>query len=773
MRRIRLVIADRRPVVLQGFASLFAAESDFEVVASCLDGASCLEAVRNLAPDVVLVEDGFSDVTASEMLAVADAENLPTRLVFYTASVARGDLAAAIAAGACNAISMRAKPETVLKSLRLVAPRPDRGPAENGAFGEDVLAVLTVEERKIMRLVAYGLSNKEIARQLNAPPGTIKADLDRIFQKLQIKNRRELAALALSRLSGGIGALAALIFVALDDVHAAHPNAAGHTFTDTFTVMAADGTAEVVTIVINPKKSAGASSTTARTMSKAGRAENSAAGTPTPTGKLVDSSADITASTSALAALNSPRPSSGSYSAFMMAAAAVLIYELDIICSPAQAFDLGNSLTDVFGSATANGTKELVSLNSSGSTDANLDGFDNLAWLNPGIYDRSFAFETPRSDTIAIDGDEPQILGAEAREDSGSRHGKDSSLHAKSDDAINRGDTIYEGSAPVNVRAGDATDHGGFGEAATEAWQHAEHGTIPPSAGDDSNRGESQRGLHAAENGSAAAKQPAAHDAPGDDSNHRRSNRDLHASEGGSAAAKQHAKHDAPGDDSNHGQSNRDLHASEGGSAAAKQQAAHDARGDDSNHGQSNRDLHASEGGSAAAKQHAKHDAPGDDSNHGQSNRDLHASEDGSAAAEQHAKHGASPLNVANPGQSQRDLHASENGSNNPHSESSQNGGGKDQVSIDDAGHAEAAAAPELGDSFHFKNEMAASKASDIFEVHVRHEPHSITLSQHAAGHDGPAPIQDAALIDISLAQQNAADNARGAEHHFTHDLIV
>jgi DNA-binding NarL/FixJ family response regulator len=89
MRRIRLVIADRRPIVLQGFASLFAAQTDFEVVASCLDGASCLEAVRNLTPDVVLVEDGFSDVTASEMLAVVNAENLPTRLVFFTASVAR------------------------------------------------------------------------------------------------------------------------------------------------------------------------------------------------------------------------------------------------------------------------------------------------------------------------------------------------------------------------------------------------------------------------------------------------------------------------------------------------------------------------------------------------------------------------------------------------------------------------------------------------------------------------------------------------------------
>ena len=174
MRRVRLVIADRRPIVLQGFASLFAAERDFEVVASCLDGATCLEAVRKLTPDVVLVEDGFSDVTASEMLAVANAENLPTRLVFFTASVARGDLAAAIEAGACSAVSMGARPENVMQSLRGAAPRPGQAPAdkeETGAFSENGLAVLTENEREVLRLVARGLSNRVVASQLNVAPG--------------------------------------------------------------------------------------------------------------------------------------------------------------------------------------------------------------------------------------------------------------------------------------------------------------------------------------------------------------------------------------------------------------------------------------------------------------------------------------------------------------------------------------------------------------------------------------------------------------------------
>src|SRR6059058_4234986 len=211
------------------------------------------------------------------MLAVVHAENLPARLVFFTASVARGDLAAAIAAGACSAISMRERPETLMQSLRLVASRPPAGKDENESVSENVLAVLTDQERKITRLVAQGLSNKAVARQLNVSPGTIKVHLNHIFQKFGINNRTELAALALSQRYGGIGALAALIFAAIDDDQAASASAvnAGHTVTETFTVMAADGTAEVVTIIINgPKDSAGASGSMAKAVIKARGAAN-------------------------------------------------------------------------------------------------------------------------------------------------------------------------------------------------------------------------------------------------------------------------------------------------------------------------------------------------------------------------------------------------------------------------------------------------------------------------------------------------------------------
>ena len=205
-RCIRLVIADRQPIVLQGLKSVFAAQRDFEIVGSCSTRTSCLEAIRNLAPDVALLANTLPDLTISEILAIAKAENLSTRLVFFAESESDDDLTAAIAAGTCSAISKYANPDIMLRSLRLMTERINASPEQSqdlspkgqevdGAKIEKTLGVLTHRERQIVRLVCDGLSNKEIARQLNVSRGTVKVHLHNIFQKLEISNRTVLATL--------------------------------------------------------------------------------------------------------------------------------------------------------------------------------------------------------------------------------------------------------------------------------------------------------------------------------------------------------------------------------------------------------------------------------------------------------------------------------------------------------------------------------------------------------------------------------------------------
>src|SRR6202051_2481099 len=174
---IRVVIADRHPVVLQGLTNLLGAQSGFNVVACCSDGTNCIEAIRSLVPDIAILDISLPGLTGLEILAIANSESLSTRLVFFTASIADRELVMSAAAGAYGVIAKDVTPEILLQSLRQVAdgkrllPLPSAAQAVslaqgNIAIAENVLTVLTDRERQIMALVSEGLSNKEIGGRL-------------------------------------------------------------------------------------------------------------------------------------------------------------------------------------------------------------------------------------------------------------------------------------------------------------------------------------------------------------------------------------------------------------------------------------------------------------------------------------------------------------------------------------------------------------------------------------------------------------------------------
>ena len=209
MRCTSVVIADRHPVVLQGLTKVLTAESGFKVVACCSDGTDCIEAIRSLMPDIAILDISLPGLTGLEILAIANSESLPTRLVFFTASVEDRELVISAAAGAYGVILKDVALEILVQSLRQVAdgqrllplpPSDQTVPQEQRKVANtaNVLSVLTDRERQIMRLVSEGLSNKEIGRRLNIADGTIKVHLHNIFQKLEISNRTVLAALAIS-----------------------------------------------------------------------------------------------------------------------------------------------------------------------------------------------------------------------------------------------------------------------------------------------------------------------------------------------------------------------------------------------------------------------------------------------------------------------------------------------------------------------------------------------------------------------------------------------
>jgi two-component system, NarL family, nitrate/nitrite response regulator NarL len=207
MHCLRAVIADHHPVMLQGLSNLLGTERDFRVVARCVDGAACIEAIRSLAPDIAILDIAMPDISREEILGIANSKSLATRLVFFTTFVEDRDLMMLAEAGACDVISKDAEPGDLVQTLRQIAEgsRNQAPPSSNeavcraqSAIADKTLMTLTERERQIMRLVSEGLSNKEIGRRLNISDGTIKVHLHHVFQKLEISNRTVLAALALS-----------------------------------------------------------------------------------------------------------------------------------------------------------------------------------------------------------------------------------------------------------------------------------------------------------------------------------------------------------------------------------------------------------------------------------------------------------------------------------------------------------------------------------------------------------------------------------------------
>jgi two-component system, NarL family, nitrate/nitrite response regulator NarL len=209
-RCVSIVIADRHPVVLCGLQSLLCAETDFNVVASCRDGKTLLEVIRDRSPDLALLDPFLlDDLSGLRLLAAIKSDNLGTRVVFFSLSFDTSETTSAIARGAYGVIPKEAAPELLLDSLRKVAsgqrllPRAIRDIEPRKRHKSDPLSTLenlqtamTARERQIMHLVCQGLPNKEIGRQLHLSGGTITVHLHRIYQKLAIQNRTALAALA-------------------------------------------------------------------------------------------------------------------------------------------------------------------------------------------------------------------------------------------------------------------------------------------------------------------------------------------------------------------------------------------------------------------------------------------------------------------------------------------------------------------------------------------------------------------------------------------------
>lgn len=204
----RVVLADDHPVVLAGVRSLLAAVAgEFEVVAVRSDGALALEAIRDTAPEIAVLDINMPRLTGLDVLQAVRESGLTTRVVLLTASVEDGQISRAVAGDAWGIVLKDAAGDELVECLRHVAsgqrwlPPDVIGPAlerdeERRASSDGVDKLLTARERQLAIMVAEGLSNKHISRATGIAEGTVKIHLHNIYQKLNVANRTALAAFA-------------------------------------------------------------------------------------------------------------------------------------------------------------------------------------------------------------------------------------------------------------------------------------------------------------------------------------------------------------------------------------------------------------------------------------------------------------------------------------------------------------------------------------------------------------------------------------------------
>jgi DNA-binding NarL/FixJ family response regulator len=208
---IRVVVADDQPLVRTGIAMLVNAEQDLAVVAEAADGQEALTQVRAQSPDVVLMDvrmPGMNGVAATR--AVIDegltAQNgQPVRVIILTTFHLDEYVHDALRAGAKGFLLKDAAPTEIVAAIRAVAAGEAwLGPAVTSRLIDEFvtrpeqntstpaqMAQLTPREREVLVLLAQGLSNADVARQLFISEATVKTHLAHVMTKLGVREKAQ------------------------------------------------------------------------------------------------------------------------------------------------------------------------------------------------------------------------------------------------------------------------------------------------------------------------------------------------------------------------------------------------------------------------------------------------------------------------------------------------------------------------------------------------------------------------------------------------------
>ncbi|MDO4587981.1 MAG: response regulator transcription factor [Planctomycetia bacterium] len=201
---IRLIIADFEPVIRAGLFSFFL-NTDIQIVEEATNAELLFQKIGQYEPDVVLMDTDFPDGNGFQLVERIRENGYQGRIIFFSASDRQTSFARALAVGADSYLLKRVSRTELIRTIRSIVVNNDKSYSGELRRVANALKLrtfiepqnpLTPREIQVLRHVAYGLSNKEIASSLKLSIDTIKEHIQNILRKLDVNDRTQAAVWA-------------------------------------------------------------------------------------------------------------------------------------------------------------------------------------------------------------------------------------------------------------------------------------------------------------------------------------------------------------------------------------------------------------------------------------------------------------------------------------------------------------------------------------------------------------------------------------------------
>lgn len=207
-RPTTVLIADDHPLFRGAISRVIEACPELELVAEAQDGRQALEKIRELQPDVAVIDVRMPELDGSDVLLALREEGLRTSVVFLSAFLDSKTVYEAVAAGAKAYLSKEAEPDEIVAAIAaaargntILSPEVQTGLAEQIRFREENEARprLSDREHEVLKLIAQGLSAPEIGERIHLSTATVKTHLQHLYEKLGVSERAAAVAEGMRR----------------------------------------------------------------------------------------------------------------------------------------------------------------------------------------------------------------------------------------------------------------------------------------------------------------------------------------------------------------------------------------------------------------------------------------------------------------------------------------------------------------------------------------------------------------------------------------------